>query len=87
MSSLMLRSHFYQDPVRWVEETGYIEAKILIFSDRSSLHHVILNFNYHLPPTCCTYSRNGSGLPPYHGRAVLFEKYGSVNLHNFIAKM
>ena len=37
------------------------------------------------PPSCCVWSKNGDGLPCYHGCAVIREKHGNMNVHKFVA--
>lgn len=46
---------------------------------------VVLCENEQIPPTCCGYSQDSSGLPLHHIIAVIFEKYGSSTLHRFIS--
>ena len=63
-----------------------MEATVCSCRDATNTRRVVLSSEPLTPPTCCVYSMVGDSFPCWHGTAVLCEKYGSVNLHQFIAE-
>lgn len=85
LAKLIEKSRMYQESISWVPGAHQMEATVLSRKDASQRRHVVLSTSDHTPPSCCSFSKLGDGFPCLHGVAVICEKYGSVNLHKFIA--
>lgn len=85
LALLIMKARPYQQSVRFIDGTNYMEATVVSQRDPTHLRHVRLTAEPQTPPMCCSHSSSGDGFPCYHGVAVLCEKHGSVNLHKFIA--
>ena len=86
LAKQIIRARVYFSFVTFISGADQMEATAQSFTDGSRRRVVKLSSQPNTPPSCCSYSKNGSGVPCLHGIAVLSEKHGSPNLHKFIDK-
>ena len=79
-----MQSKSYQDSVRFVPSTDYMEALVSSRTDATIQRRVIFSTESQTPPTCCAYSQKGDGFPCWHAVADICVKHGSLNVHRFI---
>lgn len=84
LAKLILKAREYQDSVRFVPGTDCMEATVSSRQNATITRRFVFSNSPQTPPSCCAYSRNGTGFPCWHGVAVICEKHGSVNVHKFI---
>ena len=80
---LIERSRAYQSTVKITKQTPPIEATVASYKDGSKLRHVRFTEDGKIP-VCCAYAVFGDGFPCYHAVAVICQKYGQMNVHQFI---
>lgn len=83
---LIRRSRAYQNTFVFCDGTSQMEATVSSCADGSLTRRVRISEAPQQPPICCGYSTNGDGLPCFHIVAVLCEKYGTSNIHRFVAE-
>lgn len=86
IATLIQRSRVYQNTVNFVDGSDLMEATVKSYTNGSQSRLVRLSIEKQKVPSCCAYSKVKNGYPCLHGMAVLTEKHGRTNIHNFIDK-
>lgn len=84
LASLISKSRVYQGSVQFIAGTGQMEATVRSETDASVERHVVLSDSPQTVPSCCAYSKLGTGYPCFHGVAIIAERFGSTNLYRFV---